>query len=153
MAWSPQAREGRWFPLDASRDEDGDPQARVQMTPWTARERLAYMDATAAHVRTEHGQRVVEVGGIALDHLARTLTDAEGFGVITLDDGSRATFDPRNRDHLLALSGPVLDELMDLAEQVQPQQRKRAEPAKVGVQPAGADADLGDDDEDPSLGQ
>lgn len=177
--WNPQARPSEWFDVEASRDEHGQAHARVQMTKWSARDRIGYMNAAGQHVRTEGGRRVADVGAISLDHLSRTITKAEGFGDIEVpaDRGpgvKRVPFDPRNPAHLEALSADVLEELIEYAERVQPSNNTRrnraqggtvdvdgdqppaspvpdadAAPALAPAEPADGGVWAGDDDEDP----
>lgn len=134
MAWNPQARRQERFPIEASIDPvTGEPQAHVTMTSWTASDRLAYMNLTGRSIRkAKDGSRTVDVGELTLDHIARTITSAEGFGdVHVLDPRSGVLktqpFDPRNRDHLEALSADVLEELAEYAEKVQPTRKRKAD--------------------------
>lgn len=140
--WNPYDRGVPvWRELECSRDEHGTAQARAEFTPWSARERLAYEDRSAieAFGRDADDRPSARMGRLKLIGLELTLTGAEGFPPVTLQDEQGrpvvAEFNPRLEAHLLALSPDVVGELIRHALDVQPL-------------PTGKDAMAGVPDED-----
>ena len=160
MAWSPQARKGKTFPLEVSRDpHTGEAAATITVEPWSARTRLDYLDVTTTQGFTvdSSGARHIRSGFLLLERIARTVTAATGFGDVEVErDGEVVSepFDPTDPAHLAALDADVFNEIANRAEAFTPSGRS-AQARKVGTQPttpapsAPSDGEDGED-EDPS---
>jgi hypothetical protein len=158
MAWDPTARKpATWEPIESSRDENGEAQGEILCAPWDTARRLAYENRVTSEAmtldldpNTKAPIRRVMMGGLRLLHVVLTVVDVRGF-----PEG----FDPTSKDAWGTLDPDVFDEVVAIAERVQPRPSKAvAKPGdhkgpkvESGPEPDEDDEDEGDGDlPDPS---
>lgn len=158
MAWDPTAvKPSVWTPLECSRDADtGVAEGEIECTPWDTAKRLAYENRVTSEAmtldldpETKTPVRRVLMGGLRLLHVVLTVTAVKGF-----PEG----FEPSDPDAWGKLSPEVFDEVVTIAEKVQPpptRGAKRPQDRKAAQVESGPeleeDADEGDGDAaDPS---
>lgn len=148
MEWNPLAEaEVVWRDVPSSRGA-----AKIAGRRWSGRERMAYedamttagivVDAPAGDVTVDEDRTTVRMGELRLVAATLTLVDAAGFPEI---DGE--PFDPSKRDHLLAVTGRVLAEILTIAGEIQPLPGNEDDDEEPDDQ---ADAEAGLDDPSPT---